>query len=109
MSASHEQEPAAYNLVLAIYGISKVAACREFLSSPPVNMDRVLNRLAAFDNPKIRANANRAFKNLNADMNEAIEEGAVASLIAMSLEVSAAIKCMILYQFINGVIGLFID
>ncbi len=68
--------------------MSKVAASRDFLTSPPIQIDRLLIQLSGIDNAKIKANINRAYKNLNSDLNEAIEEGAVANLIAMSLEVS---------------------
>lgn len=53
----------------------------------PIQIDRIINKLSLIDNPKIKANCGRAYKNFNSDLNEAIEEGAVASLIAMSLEV----------------------
>jgi hypothetical protein len=69
-----------------MYAISKVASAREFLTAPSVQLDRVLIQLSGSESPKIKANVNRAYKNLNADLNEAIEEGAVANLIAMSLE-----------------------
>jgi hypothetical protein len=81
------QDATASNLVLAIYGFSKINSCREFLMAPPFQIDRVINKLSMMDNPKIKANCGRAYKNFNSDVNEAIEEGAVASLIAMSLEV----------------------
>ena len=81
------QDTTASNLVLAIYGFSKINSCREFLMAPPFQIDRIINRLSMMDNPKIKANCGRAYKNFNSDVNEAIEEGAVASLIAMSLEV----------------------
>jgi hypothetical protein len=50
-------------------------------------MDRILVQLSGAESAKIKANVNRAYKNLHSDVNEAIEEGAVATLIAMSLEV----------------------
>lgn len=53
----------------------------------PIQIDRIINKLSLIDNPRIKANCGRAYKNFNSDLNEAIEEGAVASLIAMSLEV----------------------
>ncbi len=79
------------NLALAIYAIAKVASTREFLQNDPVQIDRVLTRISLTDNQRIRANCNRAFKNLNSDLNEAIEEGAVSNLIAISLEVRIAV------------------
>ncbi len=78
------------NLALAIYAIAKVASTGEFLQNDPVQIDRVLTRISLTDNQRIRANCNRAFKNLNSDLNEAIEEGAVSNLIAISLEVRCA-------------------
>ena len=82
------QDATASNVVLAIYGFSKINACREFLMAPPFQVDRLINKLSLLESPKIKANCGRAYKNFNSDLNEAIEEGAVASLIAMSLEVS---------------------
>lgn len=76
------------NFVIAIFAMSKVSASRDFLTSPPIQIDRLLIQLSGVDSAKIKANINRAYKNLNSDLNEAIEEGAVANLIAMSLEVS---------------------
>ena len=73
-------------MVLAIYGFSKINSCREFLMAAPFQIDRVINKLSLLESPRIRANCARAYKNFNSDLNEAIEEGAVASLIAMSLE-----------------------
>jgi len=67
--------------------MSKVAASREFLLSPSIQMDRVLIILSGSDSSVVKSNVNRAYKNLHSDLNEAIEEGAVAGLIAMSLEV----------------------
>ncbi len=84
--AFNTQENTLSNLVIAMYAISKVATAREFLTGPSVQLDRVLIQLSGSESAKIKANVNRAYKNLNADLNEAIEEGAVANLIAMSLE-----------------------
>ena len=57
----------------------------------------MINKLSLIENPKIKANCGRAYKNFNSDLNEAIEEGAVASLIAMSLEV---IYLLYIYVFV---------
>jgi hypothetical protein len=80
------------NLVLALYSLSKIGAIRDALLSPPLNVDKTLLKLQSSTDPsvsaKIKANVNRAQKNLNSDLNEAIEEGAVSTLIAMSLEVT---------------------
>lgn len=75
------------NLILAIYFMSKVSSSREYLQVAPVSMDKALTTFTNHENAKIKANVNRVYKNLNSDVNEAIEEGAVATLIAMSLEV----------------------
>ncbi|KAJ1422636.1 armadillo-type protein [Ochromonadaceae sp. CCMP2298] len=76
----------AVNIILCIYGFSKLSACRDFLMTSPIHFDKMINKLALIDNPNVRANCSRAYKNLNSEVNEAIEEGAVASLIAISLE-----------------------
>ncbi|RYG69975.1 hypothetical protein EON64_01405, partial [archaeon] len=54
--------------------------------APPLSIDKILLQAQTSENARIKANANRAYKTLNADINEAIEEGAVATLIAMSIE-----------------------
>ncbi len=73
------------NLVLTIHAFARQGKCREFLLA--LGIDRILIKHSTSENPKIRANSARALKNLNSDVNEAIEEGAVSTLIAMSLEV----------------------
>lgn len=87
LAAQTLSDSALSNLVLAIYFMSKVSTSREYLLAPPVSMDRAMISLTNHENAKIKANVNRVYKNLNSDINEAIEEGAVATLIAMSLEV----------------------
>jgi hypothetical protein len=77
-----------YNAVSVVFALAKVPACREFMSSPPLNVDMHLMRISQLDNAKLKANCARTLKNMASDANEAIEEGAVAALIAMSLEVS---------------------
>lgn len=49
--------------------------------------DRILLKLSQTENQKLKANCSRSLKNLSSDATETIEEGAVAALIAMSLEV----------------------
>jgi uncharacterized secreted protein with C-terminal beta-propeller domain len=49
--------------------------------------DRILFKISQTENPKLKANCSRSLKNLSSDATETIEEGAVAALIAMSLEV----------------------
>lgn len=84
------QESVLSNLVLALFSLTKIGVIRDLLLSPPLHIDRVLSKLQFSTDPtvtaKIKANVTRAQKNLNSDLNEAIEEGAVATLIAMSLE-----------------------
>ena len=88
---SIHQEDALYNAVSVIYSMAKMSSCRLFLSSSPVNADAHLIKLSQHDNPRLKSNIARTIKNLVSDANEAIEEGAVAALIAMSLEVSSCI------------------
>jgi len=54
-------------------------------------VDRLLLKLSQGESPKVKNNCSRALKNLSSDASETIEEGAVAALIAMSLEVRAGI------------------
>ncbi len=75
-----------YNAVSAIYAMTKYPITRGFLADDPINMDAFLNGINVEDDAKMKANVHRAIKNLTADSNEAIEEGVVASLIAISLE-----------------------
>eukprot|EP00981_Chlorochromonas_danica_P001530 scaffold334_cov173-Ochromonas_danica.AAC.6 len=85
--SSSLSESSISNLVLAFFAMSKVASCREFMMAAPLHIDRILTHLASTtENARIKANSNRAYKTLNTDVNEAIEEGAVANLIAMSIE-----------------------
>eukprot|EP00595_Chromulina_sp_UTEXLB2642_P000139 CAMPEP_0196762354 /NCGR_PEP_ID=MMETSP1095-20130614/1763_1 /TAXON_ID=96789 ORGANISM="Chromulina nebulosa, Strain UTEXLB2642" /NCGR_SAMPLE_ID=MMETSP1095 /ASSEMBLY_ACC=CAM_ASM_000446 /LENGTH=302 /DNA_ID=CAMNT_0042113025 /DNA_START=545 /DNA_END=1453 /DNA_ORIENTATION=- len=66
--------------------MSRMPKCREFLSVPPLNIDATLIALSHTETNNIKRNIARVLKNLSADSNEAIEEGAVAALIAISLE-----------------------
>lgn len=77
--------------------------CREMLSASPVNADMALIRLSQGDSARLKANCARTLKNLTSDVNEAIGEGDVAALIAMSLEV---IICFISpqYAFFDGIV-----
>lgn len=43
------QEATTHNLVLAIYGFSKITSARDFLYGPTVLIDKVLNRLGDND------------------------------------------------------------
>lgn len=76
-----------FNLSLAIYAFCKISACRDILTRSDIAMDQVLTQPAFNDSPKVKNNTSRALKNLASDLNEAIEEGMVANLIAISLEV----------------------
>ena len=82
------QESAVHNTILVIYSLSKVTACKEKLLAAPIYIDRTLNKFSSTENTKIKSNISRVIKSLNSDLEEAIEEGTVATLIAMSLEVS---------------------
>lgn len=81
-------EDTLYNVVSSIFAMSKMPSCREWLSSAPISADIHLLRLSQSDisSNKIKANIARALKNLTSEAAEALEEGAVAALIAMSLE-----------------------
>lgn len=48
--------------------------------------DRILLKISQTENTKLKANCSKCLKNLSSDASETIEEGAVAALIAMSLE-----------------------
>jgi hypothetical protein len=54
--------------------------------------DRILLKISQTENPKLKANCSRSLKNLSSDATETIEEGAVAALIAMSLEVPSLLS-----------------
>eukprot|EP00602_Paraphysomonas_sp_CaronLab_P010685 CAMPEP_0185036964 /NCGR_PEP_ID=MMETSP1103-20130426/30746_1 /TAXON_ID=36769 /ORGANISM="Paraphysomonas bandaiensis, Strain Caron Lab Isolate" /LENGTH=1556 /DNA_ID=CAMNT_0027574739 /DNA_START=14 /DNA_END=4684 /DNA_ORIENTATION=- len=72
------------NIVHVIYSLSKMPSSRQFLLE--AGADRILLKLSQSDNVKLKANCSRSLKNLSSDASETIEEGAVAALIAMSLE-----------------------
>ena len=84
--------------IAAIYAISKLPKCREFLTSEAIQMDHHLYTLlqsissneamqmSSHAQNKLKYNVSRVLKNVTANSAEAIEEGAVASLIALSLE-----------------------
>lgn len=74
------------NAISCIFALSKRALCREFLVEAPLNADMHLLKLSQSEDPKIKANCARTLKNMTSDSTEALEEGAVANLIAMSLE-----------------------
>lgn len=75
-----------YNCVSAVYALSRLPTCLEMLARPPFSLDQQLLRVSAIEEPRLKANCARALKNTASDSTEAIEEGAVAALIAMSLE-----------------------
>lgn len=72
------------NIVHVVYSLSKMPSSR--LSLLEAGADRILLKLSQTENPKLKANCSRSLKNLSSDASETIEEGAVAALIAMSLE-----------------------
>ena len=43
-----QQEATTHNLVLAIYGFSKITCARDFLHGPTILIDKVLNRLGEY-------------------------------------------------------------
>ncbi len=82
----HPTEGCLMNAVSALWSLSKLPSSRDYLSEPPVHADVIALKLTQGENVKLKANATRLLKNLQSDANEAIEEGAVAALIAISLE-----------------------
>jgi hypothetical protein len=42
------------NLILCIYGFSKLSVCRDFLMTPPIHFDKMINKLSLIDNPKVK-------------------------------------------------------
>lgn len=80
------QEDILYDAVSAINAMSRMASCRSMLSEG-VNADMALIRISQADSERLKSNCARTLKNLTSDVNEAIGEGDVAALIAMSLEV----------------------
>jgi len=82
----NKTENTIYNTILSIYALSRVSSCRGFLLSPHIAMDKLLNKYGSHESVRIKSNVTRCLKNLNSNPNEAIEEGVVANLIAMSLE-----------------------
>jgi hypothetical protein len=73
------------NIVHVAYSLSKMPSSRQGLLD--AGADRILLKISQTENPKLKANCSRSLKNLSSDATETIEEGAVAALIAMSLEV----------------------
>jgi hypothetical protein len=86
LKKSDTNQDTIYNIISAFWSLSKLASTREMLASPEVNLDQIALELSRTENPKLKANCARLLKNLSSDANEAIEEGAVAALIAISLE-----------------------
>ena len=74
-----------YNTISAFWALSKLASSRVYLEDP-VGLNQYASDLSRTENQKLKANVTRLIKNLQSDANEAIEEGAVAALIAVSLE-----------------------
>ena len=81
------QEHALYNTISAIFAISKLPKCRDLLTTAPISVESHIIALSNSESSKIKHNCARVLKNLTADSAEAIEEGTVATLIALSLEV----------------------
>ena len=81
-----------YNGITCIYLLSRRGDCVDFLVDSPLHTDMILLKLSKSEDSMIRANCSRALKNMTSDSSEALEIGAVASLIAMSLEVRISIS-----------------
>jgi hypothetical protein len=66
--------------------MSKLSHLQEMLVTGAVNIDAVLLKLNNTGSARVKAKCNRILKNITSESSEAIEEGAVATLIASSLE-----------------------
>jgi hypothetical protein len=67
-----------------MFALTKMPAARNILQDAKV--DKLLQKLLSSQNSKTKMLSGNALKNLSSDVNETIEEGAVAALIAQSLE-----------------------
>jgi hypothetical protein len=82
---SSQNQETLSNIVHVAYSLSKMPSSRQGLLD--AGADRILLKISQTENQKLKANCSRSLKNLSSDATETIEEGAVAALIAMSLEV----------------------
>ena len=83
---SNHPDDVTCNAISCLFALSKRAHCREFLTEAPLHTDMHLLKLSQSEDPKIKANCARTLKNMTSDSSEALDEGAVANLIAMSLD-----------------------
>lgn len=75
------------NAISACFALSKVPRCRELMTSSSISLDTYLIAISnKSESSKLRHNCARVLKNFALDSSEAIEEGAVAALIALSLD-----------------------
>ncbi len=74
-----------YNCISCIFAMAKVASCRDWLTVQ-CGADAYVLRISQIEAVKLKANCARTLKNLTTENNDALEEGAVSTLIAMSLE-----------------------
>ena len=81
-----KNEGARYNVINALYFISKNSAGRALLSGPPSNIDMKLMTLLKVCSAGMRACCSRVLKNLSSEASDELEEGAVAALIALSFD-----------------------
>lgn len=77
--------------------MSKISSCRGMLDNEPFNFDKLLTKYCNDEDFSIKSNVGRIQKNLSSDVAEAIEEGTVASLIQLSLEVNELINILFIY------------
>lgn len=84
---ANKSERVLINLVHAMYSLSKLPSTREQLLNS--GCERILLKLSQTDSLKLKTICSKCLKNLSSDSSETIEEGAVAALIAMSLEVGS--------------------
>jgi hypothetical protein len=85
---AHPIEDTLNNVLSTLFALSKIVSCRDWLATDPLNTDAHMLKLNSNNSfsSKVKGNVARVVKNLQSDVAEALEEGTVSSLIAMSLE-----------------------
>jgi hypothetical protein len=87
------------NIVLAIFALTKIPVCRGLLVAS--GADKLLLKWSQHST-KLKVNCTNALKNLSSDAAEAIDEGTVAALIAISLEVFIYLFIFIILSACNN-------
>ena len=87
---------------MAIFSLTKLPSCRHLLVA--AGADKLLLKWSQHS-AKLKVNCTNALKNLTSDAAEAIEEGTVAALIAISLEVSSCVTLLCLFHVTPNIVG----